>query len=581
MEKRVFLAIFLSFGVLALYQAYFAPPVPAPRPAVTETSAPTAQPAAAPAASAPAGTPTTVAAAPAASAVRAVVADTAARDIAVETDTVSAVFSTKGGALKSWKLKRYFDGARQPLELVPQNMPDSFPKPLSIATDDASVSATLRAALYKPSAESLTLGAGAGVLEFEYQDESGLAARKKFQFQPDGKAYLVVVDASVALAGKALPVVVEWGPAIGLGYDVEGAQAFPIRAIQLSDKVERLAVDDITEQSRYESALRFAGVEDQYFLSAALPQFHQASAPQTVRVDYQPVTLPLLNDPENRTRALMAYSVRTPGAAALAVFMGPKDLDVLRAINPELTGAIDFGMFRFLVVPLLQALKWVNGFLGNWGWSIVVLTILINLIIFPLRHRSMVSMRKMQAIQPEVKAIQERFAKYKITDPERQKMNQEMMALYKQRGVNPASGCVPMLLTMPVLFAFYAMLSAAIEVRGAHFFGWLHDLSLKDPYYITPILMGGTMFWQQKMMPTTADPIQAKMFLFMPIIFTVMFLTAPSGLVVYWFVSNLLAIGQQYMTNRMIGPPPRLVAPPAKPIKTVKAISGSSGKPKA
>ncbi len=183
--------------------------------------------------------------------------------------------------------------------------------------------------------------------------------------------------------------------------------------------------------------------------------------------------------------------------------------------------AIDFGMFAWLVVPLLQALKWINRFVGNYGWSIVVLTILINLVIFPLRHRSMVSMRKMQALQPEIKAIQERYAKYKVTDPERQKMNQEMMALYKQKGVNPASGCVPMLLTMPMLFAFYAMLSVAIELRGAPFLGWIHDLSAPDPLYITPILMGATMFWQQKMTPTTADPMQQKIFLLMPIIFTV------------------------------------------------------------
>jgi YidC/Oxa1 family membrane protein insertase len=573
MEKRVFLAIFLSFGVLALYQAYFAPPVPAPQQAAQVATPPPATPPAstAPAASAGASAPT--AAAPTAPAAAAIVSDAAARDIAVETSTVSAVFSSQGAVLKSWKLKQYLN-AGHPLELIPQNLPDQFPKPLSVAVDDPAVSAKLRAALFKPSADSLSLGAAGGTLEFEYQ-EAGLVARKKFQFQPDGRAYLVIVDASVDVGGKPQPVTVEWGPGLGLGYDVEGAQAFPIRAIQLRDKVERLAVSDVETQGRYEAPLRFAGVEDQYFLTAVLPQF-QRPAPQTVRVDYQPVSHPLLNDPQNRIRKLIAYSARTPGPASLAFFMGPKELDVLRAIDPQLTGAIDFGIFRFLVVPLLQALKWVNGFLGNWGWSIVVLTILINLLIFPLRHRSMVSMRKMQSIQPEVKAIQERYAKYKITDPERQKMNQEMMALYKQRGVNPASGCVPMLLTMPVLFAFYAMLSAAIEVRGAHFFGWITDLSLMDPYYVTPILMGGTMFWQQKMMPTTADPVQQKMFLLMPIIFTAMFLWAPSGLVVYWFVSNLLAIGQQYLTNRMIGPPPRPAAPPPRPAKAI----GQGGKSK-
>jgi YidC/Oxa1 family membrane protein insertase len=176
----------------------------------------------------------------------------------------------------------------------------------------------------------------------------------------------------------------------------------------------------------------------------------------------------------------------------------------------------------------------------------------------------MVSMKKMQSVQPEVKAIQDRYAKYKVTDPERQKMNTEMMALYKQKGVNPASGCVPMLLTMPVLFAFYAMLSAAIELRGAPFAGWITDLSVHDPFYITPVLMGASMLWQQRMMPTTADPIQQKMFLLMPVIFTVSFLWAPAGLVVYWFSSNLLAIGQQYLTNRMI----------AAPVKTSPAKRG-------
>jgi YidC/Oxa1 family membrane protein insertase len=182
----------------------------------------------------------------------------------------------------------------------------------------------------------------------------------------------------------------------------------------------------------------------------------------------------------------------------------------------------------------------------------------------------MVSMRKMQALQPEVKALQDRYAKYKITDPERQKMNQEMMALYKQKGVNPASGCVPMLLTMPILFAFYAMLSAAIELRGAPFFGWIHDLSAADPYYVWPVLMGGTMFWQQKITPTSVDPMQARMFMMMPIIFTFMFLWFPAGLVIYWLASNMMAIGQQYVTNRIIGPAPvpaKAVKPAAPPAK--------------
>ena len=560
MEKRVFLAILISFGILAVYQAYFAPPPPAP-PAPSAVSAPSTPPV--PAASnsvAPASPVQSAAPTPGAAPA---VPDTAARDILVDTDTVSAVFTTRGGVLKSWKLKRYHGEDGKPLELIPQNLPETFERPFALAVDDANVSAVLRSAVYQTSTESLTLGAGSGTLEFVYNDGTTTVARKRLQFQPDGKAYFVSVDASVTVGGKPQPVIVHWGPAVGRGYPDAGQQEFPTRAIQLTDSVARIAASDLEAQKRYETVVRFAGVEDQYFLSAVLPA--EARQGQAVRIDYQPFALPVMNDPQNRTRALIAYSVRTPGPASVGFFVGPKELNIVRAVNPELTDAIDFGMFRFLVVPLLQALNGINRYLGNYGWSIVALTVFINLLIFPFRHKSMVSMRKMQAIQPEVKAIQERYAKYKITDPERQKMNQEMMALYKQRGVNPASGCVPMLATMPVLFAFYAMLSASIELRGAPFFGWLTDLSVQDPYYITPVLMGGTMFWQQKMMPSTADPLQQKMFLLMPIIFTAMFLAAPSGLVVYWLVSNLLAIGQQYITNRMIG------APPPRPLATIES----------
>jgi YidC/Oxa1 family membrane protein insertase len=181
--------------------------------------------------------------------------------------------------------------------------------------------------------------------------------------------------------------------------------------------------------------------------------------------------------------------------------------------------------------------------------------VIINLAMFPLRHKSVVSMRRMQDIQPEVKVIQDRYAKLKMADPARQKMNAELMTLYRERGVNPASGCVPMLLTLPVLFAFYSMLSVAIELRGAPFVGWIRDLSVYDPLFITPVLMGITQFVQTKMTPSTADPMQQKMMLFMPLIFMTMFIWAPSGLVLYWTMSNLWAIGQQTLTNRIIGPP--------------------------
>jgi YidC/Oxa1 family membrane protein insertase len=215
----------------------------------------------------------------------------------------------------------------------------------------------------------------------------------------------------------------------------------------------------------------------------------------------------------------------------------------------------------------------VNGYVGNYGWSIVVLTIIIQIILFPLQHKSIVSMRKMQEIQPQMKAIQDRYAKYKATDPEKQNMNKEVMALYREKGVNPASGCVPILLTMPLLLAMWAMLQTSIELRGASFL-WIRDLTLRDPFYISPVLMGATQFWQQKITPAAgADPAQQKMMMVMPLVMTVMFITLPAGALVYYTVSNLLRIGQQYLTNSIIGPPNvRAVRPPAE--RRVKRVGG-------
>ena len=244
--------------------------------------------------------------------------------------------------------------------------------------------------------------------------------------------------------------------------------------------------------------------------------------------------------------------------------------------DPRLVRAINFGIFAWLSVPLLGVLTWLYAFIGNYGWSIIVLTILINLLMFPLRHKSVVSMRKMQAIQPQVKLIQDRYADLSMTDPKKQAMNTEIMNLYRERGVNPASGCVPMLLTFPVLIALNAVFSQAIELRGAHFLLWIHDLSQRDPYYVTPLLMGATLFWQTKMTPSTADPAQQKMMMFMPVMMTAIFLNLASGLAIYYLVGNLWAVGQQYFTNWWIGPPAvQAVRPPAER-RIKKAGSGKT-----
>jgi YidC/Oxa1 family membrane protein insertase len=545
MEKRVFLAIALSLLVLTVYQSYFAPQPPT---AVTETTTDPMAPAPAmgsTAATTPATTP--IATAPAAPTIA---PSPDAQDIVVDTDFIHAVFSTQGAVLKHWQLKKYLDEVGEPLDLVPVQIPDTLAKPFSLATDDAALTSKMAAAVYTASAGDLSLGTNSGVLSFDFRDaDTGLNVHKRFEFQPKGQPYVLNVDATIDVGGAAKPVTIDLGPSVGLGYNVQGSRfGYPNQIVQMRNgKVDRPKTADASA-APVEGPFRFAGVGDHYFMSAALPES------KNVSVSYHPVQLPVpWNDPQNRKRDFIEYSVSTPGAASVPFFLGPKLFDALHAVDIELVRVIDFGMFAFLVVPLLQALKWVNGFIGNFGWSIIALTVLINVVLFPLRHRSMVSMRKMQKLQPKVKTIQERYAKYKVTDPERQKMNQEMMALYKEHGVNPASGCVPMLLTMPILFAFYSLLAMAIELRHAPFVGYITDLSRPDAFYITPVLMGLSMFWQQRMMPSTADPMQQKMFLFMPIIFTFSFLWAPSGLVLYWLSSNLLAIGQQYLTNRMTG----------------------------
>lgn len=544
MEKRVFLAIALSLAVLTGYQYFFPTPVPAP-------AAATASNASSPGGAVAGGSTATVATAPVTPLGPITVVDPTAREIVVDTDSVQAVFSTQGAVLKHWRLKHYNDNAGQPLDLIPVQLPDGAPRAFALSTSDAALTAQMASAVFQPSTGDLSLGSKPGLLSFDYRDAvSGLNVHKSFQFQPKDQAYVINVEASIDVAGSAKPVTIEMGPSVGVGYNEQGSRyGYPNQAVfEHAGKVERPATTVLTTTPTYEGPFKFVGVGDHYFLSAALP------GTTGVKATFVPIELPVpWNDPQNRKRLFISYNLAAPGAISVPFFFGPKAFDTLKSVEVELVRTIDFGMFAFLVVPLLQALKWVHSFIGNWGWSIVVLTILINIVLFPLRHKSMVSMKKMQSLQPKIKSIQDRYAKYKVTDPERQKMNQEMMALYKDNGVNPASGCVPMLLTLPILFAFYSLLAMSIELRHAPFFGYIQDLSMPDKFWITPLLMGATMFWQQRMMPSTADPVQQKMFLFMPVIFTFSFIWAPAGLVLYWLSSNLMAIGQQYVTNQMIG----------------------------
>lgn len=572
MEKRVLVAVFLSFLVLFLYQWLVVPP-PKPvgqrsdRPGQTQPSTPERTETPQPGVQAPTIPQADPAAAP-------LVAAEEERNIVLDTDAVQAVFSNRGGVLTSWRLKRYLDAKGQPLDLVPTDLTGTHVHAFSLQVDDPALTQQIADATYQSTPDRFDASAidDRATLTFEYRNAGGLSVRKEFEFRPRSDPYVIRFSTHVEQNGRVLNPKVQWGPAIGSGANTAGSQYYtPPRAIFYREgKVTRVTSAKLPQQPTAEGTLPFAGVEDHYFLSA------EVTGRPGLKVAYEPMRIELPVE-EGGPREFVSYSLQyqTP-PPGVAFFFGPKDFDVLQAVNRDLVRAIDFGVFAWLVVPLLRALKWVNGFVGNYGWSIVILTILINAAMFPLRHKSVVSMRKLQEIQPEVKAIQERYAKLKATDPGKQKMNQEMMQLYRDRGVNPAGGCIPMLLTLPVLFAFYSLLSVAIELRGAPFVGWIHDLSTHDPLYITPILMGITMVVQQKMTPMAGDPMQQKMMMFMPIVFTGMFLWAPSGLVIYWFVSNLWAIGQQWLTNRLIGPPKVHTLRPAAERRVKKAGSGRS-----
>ena len=591
MERRVLLAVTLSFLVLVLYQQWIGPPpavesVPgepvagtAGSPGIPETSAArtaavempgtAAPPAAVADLPPPAGSP----------AVAPVVADDRQRTVIVESDFVLAEFDNRGAELVSWKLKHYADENGDPVELAMPGVAAGRPRPFSLLVPGRpDLTARLDDALFRPSADRLRLGPEAEAIAFEYEDSSGLRVRKTFRFQPSpDQPYVLEFDAAVTTAEGIQPLTTAWGPGLG-GVRADTSwfvfQQLPATVLYGRPIEDGLAQDvdvyrtlpaDVPERPSYEGQFDFAGIDNHYFLSVALP------GPQASRVDYRPLSVIELE------HDLVEYEITLEaGARGLPFFIGPKDFDLLAAVHPDLVRAIDFGFLSVIVVPLHRTLKWIHGFVGNYGWSIILLTVLINIVIFPLRHKSVVSMRKMQELQPEMKAIQARYSGLKATDPARQKMNQEVMELYRRHGANPASGCLPMLLTMPILIAFYRLLSMAVELRGAPFMGWIEDLSVQDPFYVTPLIMGASMVYQQRLQPAgAASPEQQRIMTLMPVLFTVMFLWAPSGLVIYWLTSNLLGIGQTVVTNRIAGPPRvKQVRPPAE--RQVKKVAAEA-----
>ncbi len=539
-ERRLLLAVALSLLVLTAYSMLFPtrrPAPPEPRPAAS--AAPSPSPAA-PRGPEPAvpvkGSPPV-----------ATVVDASERRVEVSGPDLSVAFSNRGARLLSWGLPRFPDKRGRAEELV--RAAPGGPRPLDIETGDEKVDSRLRDALFKPSTESLALGgSGSGTLHFAYAD-SELAAEKEFVFPARG--YLVAVKVSVRRAGQDMPVRLLWGPGVGnptpQEREVQGYQ--PAQVIAFVTHVEQLPAAKLPPGGRVFEGIRWAGVDTQYFAALFLPPGGAG------RLSARPFSMPPGDDGKPETAPVVALDI-TGAPEPVLLYAGPKDYHELARAGHGLAAAVPVGdWIGPIVVPLISLLRWVHSHVGNYGWSIVVLTVLINLVMAPFRHFSIVNGQKMAKMSPEMKLIQERYRKVPLMDPKRQQMQEEMAALYAKHGMNMGSqmlvGCLPLLLTMPFLIAFYRVLTVSIELRGAPFL-WIPDLSQKDPLFLTPVLMGVSMYAMQKMMPTSLDPAQQRVMMIMPLMLSGMFLWAPAGLNLYWLASNLCSIVQQAVTLRLL-----------------------------
>ncbi len=558
-ERRLLLAVALSLLILTAYSLLFPagsrPPAESTTP-VTATSpgAGPQQPAAAGAEAAPL-VEAEVEAPAGAMPVPRVAAEREQRVEVIGGDYTLA-FSNRGARLLSWTLARYRSARDKPEEMVPARTPGM--RPLDIETGDPAVNERLKDALFLPSTDTLRVrGSSPRTLTFRYADGQ-IEAVKTLTFQQTG---LVSISVSVTAGGQPIESRLIWGPGLGNPTedekDVRGFME-PQGVVLAGGEVERFPPADLAPAGQILPSVRWVGVANRYFTALLIPAEGSAAA------EIRPVTLPAAPDEEPKVATATLISV--PADAPILLYVGAKDHEALKQLGYGLERVVPVGdWIGPIVVPLMRLLRWVHTQVGNWGWAIVILTILINLIMAPLRHYSIASGMKMSKMQPEMKVIQERYRKVPMMDPRRQKMQEEMGALYARHGMSMGTqmlvGCLPLLLTMPFLFAFYRVLDISVELRGAPFL-WIPDLSQKDPLFITPVLMGVSMYAMQKMMPTTLDPSQARIMMLMPVMLAGMFLWAPAGLNVYWLTANIWSLFQPTVEKRLLQP--KEAPPPAK-----------------
>ncbi len=554
MERRLLLVFALTFLVIVLFQPllkkYFpqatAPAaVPAPQ---TQSHAQTAPQAATSSQVQPAK--------PAAPALNSGATKQAASEseTVVENDLYRITFTNRGAQVKSWILKKFTDDKDRPLDLVNHLAAEKYGYPLSLWTYDESQRNKLNSALY--------LGSSSGVLHapatitFEYAD-GDVAVRKSFSFD---HTYVVRVETSVVSKGSALAAYPAWPAGFGDESTLSSYAASQIN-YQYNNSFEHLAIKKISGGNTIHMPFNWAGATDQYFAAVFIPDDSQNSALVTLRNSLNVPKNPKNPNPQDTAPAeVLGAAVGNPtGPTVARMYVGPKALTTLESVSvptivgteQDLRGLINFGFWGVIARPLFIWLRWTYEFVHNWGWAICIQTLIINLALMPLRISSMKSALKMQKIQPQMNSIKEKYKKYGMRDPRRQEMNTEIGELMKQQGVSPVGGCLPLVIQMPFLFAYYSMLGSALDLRHASWL-WIHDLSSADPHHILPIGIFITMLFMQRMTPQAGmDPSQQKMMnVLMPVMMGFLSWNFASGLCLYWAEGNFIAIAQQSVMNR-------------------------------
>jgi len=480
-------------------------------------------------------------------------ADSQERTIVVENALYRVEFSNRGAVVKSWQLKNYKDDSKpqKTLDLVhPQAATETGGWPFALVFDDPQLGTLANSGLYKISSDANSVEAPAD-LTFTWSD-GHLQVTKKFHFD---HSYTVNVETTVTNNGNHVLAGLAWlggfgDPTVTNPIPVETVFTFYSEGGKLSTFAHKKLDGPEKWGNVWQGGKEFTGIEDRYFVAAFLPPLNE---PTPLQTRYWKVFHNIKVDGKDQSEPVPEVATATAARnMALRVYVGPKDYDDLKAMHPPLHSLVQFGYLEFIADPLFHGLKWVHKYVPNYGWAIVVLTLVINMLLFPLRISSYKTTLKMQRVAPEIKQIQERYKKYKMNDPRKAEMNKEVMAIYSREGINPIGGCFQMFLQMPIWFGLNRALSYAIELRHTQWL-WITDLASKDPYYVLPVLVGITMYLVSKMTPmTTTDPQQAQMMKIMPLTFSVMFVVFPfsSGLALYILTSSLVGIVQQWYLNR-------------------------------